>query len=150
MSKRLILVGLVWLGAMSLATLSGTGCSSGRTLIVYSDKHGPPPHAPAHGYRCKHRHGHDDVELRYDSSVQVYVVVGRRDHYFIDDYYFRVTDGGWYSCRSVSGPWVRCSVDRVPPGLSKRHAHHEDGKKSPGKGHGNKSGSKKGKGNSPH
>jgi len=149
MSKRLFLVGLVWLGAMSLATLTGTGCSSGRTLIVYSDKHGPPPHAPAHGYRCKHRHGHDDVELVYDSSIQVYVVAGRSGHYFLDGYYFRVTDGGWYSCKSVSGPWVRCSSERVPPGLAKRYARHEDNDKGKGKAHGSDKG-KKGKGNDKH
>jgi hypothetical protein len=135
MSKRSILVGLLWCGVLALGTLSGTGCSSGRTLVVYSDKHGPPPHAPAHGYRCKHRHAHEDVELVYDSSIQVYVVVGRPQHYFLDGYYFRVTDGGWYSCKSVSGPWVRCSKDRIPPGLAKRGSAEDGGGKGKGKGH---------------
>ncbi|HWN83213.1 MAG TPA: hypothetical protein VNM87_14035 [Candidatus Udaeobacter sp.] len=142
MSYRTICMGLALGGALWLSAVAGSGCaSSSRTLIVYSDQHGPPPHAPANGYRCKHRHGHDDVELVYDSGLQVYVVVGRADHYFLDGYYFRVTTGGWYSCKAVSGPWVRCNSERVPPGLAKRYAsangqgHDQGNHKSKGKGH---------------
>ena len=38
------------------------------------EKHtGPPPHAPAHGYRHKHP---DGVELVYKSNIGGYAVVG--------------------------------------------------------------------------
>ncbi len=33
-------------------------------------KQGPPPHAPAHGYRHKHQHGHD---MEYNSDAGAYV-----------------------------------------------------------------------------
>jgi len=148
MSIRTIFLGLALGGALLLSAVAGSGCaSSSRTLVVYSDRHGPPPHAPAHGYRCKHRHGHDDVELVYDSALQVYVVVGRSNHYFLDGYYFRVTDGGWYSCKAVTGPWVRCSKERVPPGLSKKHYSSSS---SDSKGQDQGKGKSKGKGHNKH
>ena len=129
--------------ALAVATLIaiGTACGSSRTLVVYSDRQGPPPHAPAHGYRCKHRHAHRDVELVYDSRIKVYTVVGYADHYFLDNYYYRVTKGGWYTATAISGPWIGTTVERIPVGLKKwknesgsSHANKENDKgKSQGK-----------------
>lgn len=54
-------------------------------------KNGPPPHAPAHGYRSKY-HQHDMI---YDSKIGAYIVVGWAEHYFDNDVYFRFRDGHW-------------------------------------------------------
>ena len=61
---------------------SGKGASG----PVVLKKAGPPPHAPAHGYRHKHEHG---VELVFDSQLGVYVVVGWKDHFFSAGRYYR-------------------------------------------------------------
>ncbi len=76
---------------------------------------GPPPHAPAHGYRRKH---HDDgVEMVFDSGIGVYVVVGQSDCWWHDDHYYRWRDGVWLSAVHVSGPWTAVEVSVVPGGL---------------------------------
>ena len=51
----------------------------------HEQKGGPPPWAPAHGYRHKH-HGAD---LVFDAHIGVYVVVGHPHVYFHDGHYFR-------------------------------------------------------------
>jgi hypothetical protein len=92
---------------------------------------GPPPHAPAHGYRAKHRH-HNMV---YDSRLGAYVVIGYSDHYFHNDWYFRYRDGFWQINANLSDrDWRDVDFYRVPEGLrnSKRGKHSY--KEHPGKG----------------
>jgi hypothetical protein len=80
---------------------------------------GPPPHAPAHGYRAKHRH-HDMV---YDSRLGAYVVLGYRDHYYHDGWYFRYFDGFWQiSAELGDRRWREVDRYRVPEGL--RYSKH--------------------------
>ena len=96
-------------------------------VVVVTDAPGPPPHAPAHGYRLKH--AHDNVELVYDSDVDVYVVVGYENCYFSAGQYFRFVASTWEWSVGVEGPWkVVVHESDVPPGLCHRH----------GKGHGKK------------
>jgi hypothetical protein len=81
---------------------------------------GPPPHAPAHGYRHKH-HGHD---LVFDTELGVYVVVGLRDVWFLDGSYFRLSGENWEIGLDVGGPWQVAAVGAVPGRLrEKRHPH---------------------------
>ena len=93
---------------------------------------GPPPHAPAHGFRHKHR-GHD---LVFDSALGVYVVVDLRDVWFLDDSYFRLSGERWEIGVGVDGPWRVAVVSAVPvrlresrhphggpPGQQKKHQH---------------------------
>lgn len=82
-------------------------------------KQGPPPHAPAHGYR--HKHG--QVELAYDSALQVYVVVGHKDCWFQDRSYFRLVKGSWEMSLSFGGPWTAAPAKSLPPGLAKKYGH---------------------------
>jgi hypothetical protein len=93
--------------------------------VVVSDKNGPPPHAPAHGYR--HRHARDDVTLVYDADLDVYVVTGYEACYFSAGQYFRDTGTAWEWSVSIEGPWkvVEHNSD-VPPGL--RHRGHKHGR----------------------
>jgi hypothetical protein len=72
-----------------------SGCVERAGVRYDADPHysksGPPPHAPAHGYRSKY-HQHDMI---YDSKIGAYIVVGWSDHYFDNDVYLRYRDGGW-------------------------------------------------------
>jgi hypothetical protein len=81
---------------------------------------GPPPHAPAHGYRHKH-HGRD---LVFDSDLGVYVVVGLPDLWFLDGSYYRWYGERWEIGIDIAGPW-RLAPERSIPGRlrEKRHPH---------------------------
>ena len=103
-----------------------------RNVPVVTDHPGPPPHAPAHGYRMKH--AHDGVELVYDADIDVYVVTGITNCYYSAGQYFRFEAGTWEWSASIDGSWkVVSSASDLPPGL--RHKH--------GKGHGKKKGHNK-------
>jgi hypothetical protein len=81
---------------------------------------GPPPHAPAHGYRHKHR----NRDLVYDANIGVYVVVGLPDVWFVDGSYFRWYGERWEMGVSVDGPWRVARESAVPFKLrEKRHPH---------------------------
>jgi hypothetical protein len=112
--------------ALGAAVLIGSGC-------VVVDGHGghpprraavrapgPPPHAPAHGYRHKHR-GHD---LRFDSALGVYVVVGLPDLWWFDGHYIRWSGVRWEMGVELDGPWRVAHAGAVPAKLrEKRHPH---------------------------
>jgi hypothetical protein len=107
---------------VALLSLTASGCAS-RGSVGYGDhRHyhgGPPPHAPAHGYRAKHHH-HDMV---YDSRLGAYVVLGYRDHYYHDGWYFRYFDGFWQiSAELGDRKWREVDRYQVPEGL--RYSKH--------------------------
>ena len=79
--------------------------------------YGPPPHAPANGYRYKYQ-GHDFV---YDANLGVYLVVGYADYYFLDNYYYRYRNNGWYSSRYFDRDWKQYKKDKLPPGLVRKY-----------------------------
>ena len=88
MTKKLIF-GLV-LSFFTVATIFTLGCSAKKIKVVYekeggrgysegSHKHkkgGPPPHAPAHGYRAKYRY-------KYYPRASVYYDYGRKIYFYI-------------------------------------------------------------------
>jgi hypothetical protein len=84
---------------------------------------GPPPHAPAHGYRHKHRDrdGGVVVDLEYDKKLSVYVVLGNPGHYFHSGHYYRQKNGRWTVSPRVGGPWTVVEVVKLPPGLRGKH-----------------------------
>ena len=124
------------LAGVALASLTG-GCiyphhHPAPSSSAKASKRGPPPWAPAHGYRHMNQEG---VELRFDSGLGVYVVFGHEGHYFHGDRYYRRIDGDWRVSISVDGPWWDVRLDAVPPGIRHhkgKHKHH--GKR--GRGHG--------------
>ena len=79
---------------------------------------GPPPHAPAHGYRHKHRAG---PEFRFDSHLGVYIVKGNTDIYFHDGWFIRIRSGAWQVSATLDGHWTDRPADWVPPGLRAKH-----------------------------
>jgi len=85
-----------------------------RHTPTVSKGYGPPAHAPAHGYRRKHVAG---MELVFDSSIGVYVVVGLSDHYYHDGYFYRLRGGLWEMSLKLDGHWKVASEKSLPAGL---------------------------------
>jgi hypothetical protein len=109
-----------------LGMLLITGCET----VTVRDSHpgkgyGPPPHAPAHGYRHKTRRG---AELVFDSGLGVYIVVGLPDHYYSDGRYYRYHRGYWEYSPDLDGPWHGRDKKKLPPGLSKKYDGEHPGK----------------------
>jgi hypothetical protein len=117
MANRWLLVPLATLALTSSACIVVDGPAPGAHPVVHG---GPPPHAPAHGHRHKHR-GHD---LRYDSDLGVYVVVDLGDVWFLDGSYFRISGDHWEIAVAAAGPWRVATRSAVPVHLyQKRHPH---------------------------
>ncbi len=84
---------------------------------------GPPPHAPAHGYRHKH---HDGYELEYNATLGVYVVLRVPDIYFGNNLYIRMSsDGRWLVSATIGDGWRPAAAYEIPPKLK---AYKEKGK----------------------
>lgn len=78
--------------------------------------YGPPPHAPAHGYRRRHH----DRWLVYDAGLGLYVVSGYPGLYFHDGHYYRRHGDHWDHAPRIGGPWQATRRRRLPPGLAKK------------------------------
>lgn len=107
---------------VALGSLFGCGGSRRTTtaVVITSESApaprvvpGPPPHAPANGYRYKHR----NCELVYDSRLELYVVVGTTGKYYSDGTFYRVRGHKWYSGRDADGPWRVVRKSALPRGL---------------------------------
>jgi hypothetical protein len=97
--------------------------------VLVDEKHGPPSHAPAYGYRRNHA-GDEDVVLVYDTTLEVYVVSGYDDCYYAGGQYYRFTANRWEWSVNVAGTWrIVKDVRDLPPGLRDKHGD--------GDGHGN-------------
>ena len=93
---------------------------------------GPPPHAPAHGYRHKH---HDGIELEFDNGLGVYFSVKMPGIYFHNGLYMRLSDGHWKIASHFDGPWRPEAEGQVPHKLKKTQKKKH---KEKNKGHGKK------------
>lgn len=99
-----------------------------RVVVVERERHGPPPHAPAHGYRHKHQEGY---ELVYDRAVACYTVVGHRDYYFNDGFFFRFSGDGWQVSAHLGGDqvrWERAEETRIPVGVRTKYKGKDKGR----------------------
>ncbi len=105
------------------------GPGSGRR---HKPKHGPPPHAPAHGYR----HKYQGVELVYDSGRGVYVVVDFPLHFYFEGNYYRFHEPHWEVGVNIDGPWESVSEEALPPGLRAKGKGKGKSKEHPGRGRG--------------
>ncbi len=125
---NLMRMGVLWIFTTVLTLLLICGCSAtqGGVGIEWGSQQsdgypedrvarpkGPPPHAPAHGYRAKHRY-------RYYPSREVYYDTGRR-------LYFYIEGGHWKSGVSLPdhlgvdlGGYQTVEIDSDTP-----YAHHE-------------------------
>ena len=111
---------------LSIALSLALGVASSACIVVDAApshsrrEQGPPPHAPAHGYRHKH-HGRD---LVFDAELGVYVVVGLRDVWFLDDSYFRISGDHWEVSVGTPDRWRVMAVSAVPVKLKAKHHPH--------------------------
>lgn len=110
--------------ATGVACTSTNATRNAQTGPSKSRGHGPPPHAPAHGYRAK---THDGLELVYRADFGVYEVEGRTNYYYQDGLVYHKDSIGWIVGRSVDGPWTSVTEAQIPPGLRSDR---------PGQGHG--------------
>ena len=129
---RTPMIGLI-VFALAVASMTFWGCSGSvgvRTttpVVVESKAPGPPPHAPAHGYRHKHP---DGVVLVYDSGLGLYAVSGHADVYFYEGTYYRAHHGVWESTKHFNGNWQKTSSKSLPAGLQEKQvAKGDKGKK---------------------
>jgi hypothetical protein len=119
----------VVLGACSggSTTTAEITTTSGRAVSTASTQSGPPPHAPAHGYRAKH----GGAELVYDSSCGIYTVSGSSDTYYCDGSFYHIEYGTWTSSHNVTGPWTVVRKGKLPQGIqSMTTAKNGKGKKN--------------------
>jgi len=118
--------------AIALSSTAFWGCSSSvqhrhTTGPAIEKNHpGPPPHAPAHGYRHKHS---DGVILVYDSGIGVYLVNGHTSVYFYEGSYYRLHSGVWETSAHIDGKWRNTSHKNLPPGLQDKQLSKNKGKK---------------------
>ena len=103
----------------------GFTIKSGDTAMVKTKKHGPPPHAPAHGYRHKHD---DGVELEFNNSIGAYVVVDVSNLYFHNNLFIRYYGDGWQVAVRLDGPWRVAKPSEVPSKLKKGKGKGGNGK----------------------
>jgi hypothetical protein len=128
------------LASLAIALLA-LGCVHVEHDHHHGSKGGPPPWAPAHGYR----HKHAGADLVFDAHLGVYVVVGHPHVYFEGDHYYRHVDSHWESCRNLGkAKWRTIEVAEVPGSLVKHYA------KGPKPGHGHGKGKAKGGGPAKH
>lgn len=104
----IILAGMALL--LSSCTVGVAHHPPGHVEQVTVIKTGPPPHAPAHGYRHKY-HG---AVLVFSSDIGVYRVESRHDYYYSASYFYRIHDGAWQASLEMSGPWYAVPDYRVP------------------------------------
>lgn len=102
------------------ATLSGTVHSGPADQNGYEHppvtKNGPPAHAPAHGYRAKHRY-------RYYPSCSVYFDIGRAVYFYLEGGSWRVSVELPGRLRVRLGRSVEIEMDTDKPYLE--HGHHK-------------------------
>ncbi|MBC8208216.1 MAG: hypothetical protein H8E79_03480 [Desulfobulbaceae bacterium] len=128
-----------WVKLISVLFLSSfflSGCvGAGTSIYIPGDryvkqkpykKQGPPPHAPAHGYRQKHHHG---VDLKFDAGLGAYLVVKFPGIYFHNGLYSRISPkGAWLVAPRFDGPW-RVAVKGDVPQKLKKNKGKKKGKK---------------------
>jgi len=130
-----------------LSSVLFAGCAGVDTVVYIpadvhvKEKHhkvGPPPHAPAHGYRHKHR---DGVELEYDSGIEAYLVIEFPGTYYCNGLYSRYSpEEHWVVAANLYGPWRVPNEREIPlklikvyeedhPGKAKKHKKRKKNKK---------------------
>jgi hypothetical protein len=129
------------LALAALVALAAPGCVydsyyPGTRQVVYVPEQGPPPWAPAHGYRRKHA---DGVVLVYDKGLDGYRVDGYPDCYFYGNRFYCRRGNVWNTGPHIRGPWTVVSVRNLPPGLARKwgaQAQKDHGDRDHGHGHG--------------
>lgn len=102
---------------LSGAVILLSGCTSAGRIESRPVPKGPPPHAPAHGYRRKNRQG---LSMMFDSNLGVYVLMDYPMHYFWDDRYYRKGKHGWETTEDINNKWRKIIKHDIPQGLQNK------------------------------
>ena len=106
----------------SFSIIFTIGCAAKRVEVGYEEddqsgysdvnykKGGPPPHAPAYGYRAKHQY-------RYYPSRSVYYDIGRKIYFYIEGDHWEVAASLPGSLRVGLGDYVSMELDTEKPYL---------------------------------
>ena len=127
LAKRLF-IGLA-IGFFIVSAIFTVGCTARKIKVVYEKdgnsgysevgykhkKEGPPPHAPAHGYRAKHQY-------RYYPSCSVYYDYGRKIYFYIKGDHWEVGASLPSHLRISLGDSVNIELDADKPYI--HHAEH--------------------------
>lgn len=115
-------------GLMTCGLIALSGCHvhdhGVRPAPVRARRPGPPPHAPAHGYRHHHRSG---VDMVFDHGLGVYTVVGM-PYYYYRGYFYRRHRGAWERSREPRRGWRRANRDGVPRKLRHKYERRKHGR----------------------
>jgi hypothetical protein len=127
--KRLVICLVI--GFFTVSTLFAIGCAPKRVKVVYKDdgnqgyseqghkqkykKKGPPAHAPAHGYRAKHKY-------RYYPSRSVYYDTGRGLYFYLKGKHWEVGASLPSNLRVGLGNSVSIELNTDKPYI--HHAEH--------------------------
>jgi hypothetical protein len=127
LAKRMF-IGLI-IGFFIVSAIFTVGCTARKIKVVYEKdsnsgysevgykhkKGGPPPHAPAHGYRAKHQY-------RYYPSCSVYYDYGRKIYFYIKGDHWEVGASLPSHLRIGLGDSVNIELDADKPYI--HHAEH--------------------------
>lgn len=140
MGIRLIMAGLILLFAFGCAsTRGGVGYEWGSNEPVHhpetkvSSQHGPPDHAPAHGYRAKRSY-------RYYAAKEVYYDAERRIYFYIEGGIWKSGISLPYHIEVSLGKYVTVELDSdTPYAYHQKQKHQKNHKVPPGQAKKNKS-----------
>ena len=109
------------IGALIISTLIGCAAGGGGVHVDWGDKTkktehpriktkkvGPPPHAPAHGYRAKHNY-------RYYPSSSVYFDTYRKVYFYLEGKRWRMSVSLPKELRLRIGHYVSIEMDTDKP-----------------------------------
>ena len=131
-------MGICLLIALSSCRTTGGGVSinwGGPGHVHEGPGHGPPPHAPAHGYRAKHRY-------RYYPHSQVYFDPVRQLYFYLEGSGWRMAASLPHALRLQLDHYVMIEMEsdrpyvhfkehkaKYPPGQRKKHKNKKKKKK---------------------
>ncbi len=101
----------------------------------------PPAHAPAHGYRAKHKapkvaRPSGGLEVVFDSERGIHIAIGLPGVIFHDGHYYRERDNQWQISLSGDGGWRVSVTSKIPGAVVKaRKNSHRGPAKMKGKKH---------------
>jgi hypothetical protein len=109
---------------ISVAPCTGEAAlrSERAALFALARPDAPPPRAPYHGHRHRHRSG---VELRFDAELGAYVVPDAHALYYFAGAFARIHEGVWQASDSLDGPWRPLRAEWIPYPLRAMHYANE-------------------------
>ena len=116
---RNLITGIVAVSAMGLA-----GCAVYPAYPGYADgpySYGPPPYAPAPGYRTSYP-AHN---MRYDGQLGVYVLLDLPDHYYFNNVYYKYSRNNWFYRYQDRDKWRSFDGRKLPPGLARKYQDYD-------------------------